>query len=214
MNSQKNSHDHGIDRYHDLPEGGDKSETLKQIYADWAPTYDHDNDHKLGTVSQPNAVKLFARHVDNAELEILDVGCGTGLVGHHLKLQGFKTFDGTDLSKDMLAIAKTRSYRALFAADASKQIDVADQVYGATFCVGVFTHGHLGPDGFGELIRVTQKGGIIVFTVNEGIWDTGGFATEIEKLQRQKIWAVLEQTKMDYMIKENVKAWYVIARVT
>ncbi|MFD0916283.1 class I SAM-dependent DNA methyltransferase [Pseudahrensia aquimaris] len=211
MSSKKNSHDHGIDKYHDLP---DDTDALARVYADWANAYDHDNDHKLGTVSQPNAAAMLARHVEDRKSTILDVGCGTGLVGHHLAKHGFTTFDGADLSAEMLAHARTRGYRTLFTADAAKGLDIEDATYDATLCVGVFTHGHLGAESFKELLRLTRPDGIIVFTVNEGVWETGGFDREVTRLSEEGAWSLLEQSHLDYMIKEGVRAWYVAARKT
>jgi len=80
------------------------------------------------------------------------------------------------------------------------------------FGVGVFTHGHLGPEGFPELIRITKPEGIICFTVNEGVWESGKFAEAIEEYSKAGKWEVLEMIKQDYMVNEGVQAWYVAAR--
>ena len=208
----KSSKEHGIDRYHDLDPQTDAADQLKSIYAEWADTYDHDNDHTLGTVSQPNAVALLEKWVSDKQSAILDVGCGTGLVGVHLRQCGFTTFDGTDLSPQMLDVAAGRGYRTLFAANADDGLPVSADAYDTVICVGVFTHGHLGPDGIEELLRVTRPGGVIVFTVNEGVWEPSGFDTAITKLSNAGTWKVLEQSLQSYMTKEKVKAWYVAAR--
>jgi hypothetical protein len=39
--------------------------------------------------------------------------------------------------------------------------------------VGTFTHAHVGPKGFDELVRITKPGGFIVATVHEGVWPDG-----------------------------------------
>ena len=215
MSGQKDSKTHGIDKYHHFDNAADAADAagqLKSVYADWADAYDDDNDNKLGTVSQPTTVEMLCRHLDDREATIMDVGCGTGLVGMHLNRAGFTTFDGTDISAEMMAHAKKHGYRNLLDLDPGQPLAAPDASYDATLCVGVFTHGHLGPEGFEELIRITKPGGLICFTVNEGVWEPGEFGPAIENLSRAQSWHVLEQEKRDYMVNENVQAIYVAAR--
>ena len=83
-------------------------EDLQDIYKEWAPAYDHDNDNLLGTVSQPLSVQIFQEYIKDKSLRIIDVGCGTGLVGVELEKDGFTNFDGIDISQEMIDIAKQR----------------------------------------------------------------------------------------------------------
>ena len=214
MSNNKNSKDHGIDRYHEMDDQGDTAAQLKSIYASWANTYDDDNDNKLKTVSQPVTVTMLARHCTDLDAQILDVGCGTGLVGQHLAAAGFTTFDGTDLSPEMLAHAEPRGYRNLFTLTAGQPLPVENDAYDIALCVGVFTHGHLGPDGITDILRITKPGGLVCFTVNEGVWEPEGFDEAIRKHTSRRDWQILEQKKQDYMVNENVQAWYIAAQKT
>ena len=45
---------------------------------------------------------------NSAEVQVFDMGCGTGLVGQYLKERGFKTVVGVDASKGMLDKAKEK----------------------------------------------------------------------------------------------------------
>jgi hypothetical protein len=60
---------------------------------------------------------------------------------------------------------------------------------------------------------VTKQDGLICFTVNEGVWESGGFEAAIEKHSRSGDWEVLEITKQEYMVNEGVEAWYAAVRV-
>lgn len=191
----------------------ENDEKIKFVYEEWAQNYDSDNDHLLGTVSQPQCVKLVAKELEDKNAEMIDIGCGTGLVGEHLKAFGFKNFDGIDISEKMLEIAKTRGYRKLLLGSLNKDLPIYNNTYDVTFCVGVFTHGHVKSDRVSELLRITKPGGLICFTVNEGVYEEYGFKTTIYQYEKEKKWDVLFLDKDDYMTKKAVKGYYCLARL-
>ena len=164
---------------------------LTEVYRDWAKKYDYDNDHVLGTVSQPKSVNLLSTRLKDKTAKIIDVGCGTGLVGDNLKAKDFIYFDGLDISKDMLSIAKSRGYRNLFLGSLNKQLPVFDNAYDAGMCIGVFTHGHVSSDRFNELCRIVKPGGYVCFTINEGVFEEYGFKEMIAEFQLNKVWEVI-----------------------
>ena len=186
---------------------------LTEVYRDWAKKYDYDNDHVLGTVSQPKSVNLLTTRLKDKNAEIIDVGCGTGLVGENLKAKDFIYFDGIDISEDMLEIAKSRGYRNLLLGSLNNRLPVLDNAYDTAMCVGVFTHGHVSSEGFNELCRIVKPGGYICFTINEGVFEKYGFKEMIGDFQSQKIWEVISLYKDDYMTLENVKGNYCLAKV-
>ena len=188
-------------------------EKIKFVYEKWAQNYDSDNDNLLGTVSQPQCVKLVAKELEDKNAEMIDIGCGTGLVGEHLKAFGFKNFDGIDISEKMLELAKDRGYRKLLLGSLNNKLPINDNIYDVTFCVGVFTHGHVRSGRVSELIRITKPGGLICFTVNEGVFEEYGFKNTIVKYEKKKNWEVLFLDKDDYMKKKQVQGYYCLARI-
>ena len=186
---------------------------LTEVYRDWAKKYDYDNDYVLGTVSQSKSVNLLSTRLKDKTAKIIDVGCGTGLVGEKLKAKDFIYFDGIDISKDMLSIAKSRGYRNLFLGSLNKQLPVLDDAYDAAMCIGVFTHGHVSSDRFNELCRIVKPGGYVCFTINEGVFEEYGFKEMIAEFQLNKAWEVISLYKDDYMTLENVKGYYCLAVV-
>jgi ubiquinone/menaquinone biosynthesis C-methylase UbiE len=204
----------GLKNYEELDVNDAKNDhRLAEVYRDWAKKYDYDNDHVLGTISQPKSVDLLITRLKDKNAEIIDVGCGTGLVGESLKAKDFIYFDGIDISEDMLEIAKSRGYRNLFLGSLNKQLPLLDNKYDAAMCVGVFTHGHVSSDGFKELCRIVKPGGYICFTINEGVFEKYGFKEMIAEFQSNKIWEVISLYKDDYMTLENVKGYYCLAMV-
>ena len=193
----------GLKNYENLDLKDAKNDTrLTEVYKDWAKKYDYDNDHVLGTVSQPKSVNLLSTRLKDKTAKIIDVGCGTGLVGEKLKAKDFIYFDGLDISKDMLSIAKSRGYRNLFLGSLNKQLPVLDDAYDAAMCIGVFTHGHVSSDGFNELCRIVKTGGYVCFTINEGVFEEYGFKEMIAEFQLNKVWEVISLYKDDYMTLE------------
>ena len=204
----------GLKNYEELDVNDAKNDhRLAEVYRDWAKKYDYDNDNVLGTVSQPKSVNLLSTRLKDKTAKIIDVGCGTGLVGEKLKAKDFIYFDGLDISKDMLSIAKSRGYRNLFLGSLNKQLPVLDDAYDAAMCIGVFTHGHVSSDGFNELCRIVKPGGYVCFTINEGVFEEYGFKDMIAEFQLNKAWEVISLYKDDYMTLENVKGYYCLALV-
>jgi ubiquinone/menaquinone biosynthesis C-methylase UbiE len=197
----------------DLSKSNNEDELLG-IYKDWASLYDKDNDDLLGTVSQPNTVQIFHEYIKGSKLKIIDVGCGTGLVGLELQKLGFSNFDGIDISQEMINIAQGRGYSSLFLGNLNKSLPLESNSYDAALCVGVFTHGHVGPERLSELVRIVKPEGIICFTINEDVYESYGFDIAIKRLESINVWKVLDIRKHDYMVKKNVKGIYCVVKVT
>ena len=92
-----------LDRAYAL-RGDDPDETLK-LYADWAETYDQTMLDGLSYSSPRRIAALAAVTEARRDTRVLDVGCGTGLLAHCLRAQGFNRVDGLDFSAPMLRVA-------------------------------------------------------------------------------------------------------------
>ena len=191
----------------------ENDQELLDVYKKWASIYDQDNYDVLGTVSQPTSVQIFHKHLSDKNQKIIDVGCGTGLVGLELSKLGYTSFDGVDISKEMIDIAISRGYRSLFLGNLNESLPLESNSYDAALCVGVFTHGHVGPSRLEELTRVIKPEGLVCFTVNEDVYESYGFDKVIKELEAKKVWEILEFSKQDYMTKKNVMGFYCVARI-
>ena len=203
----------GLNIYNNLNLDKTKNDfEIKKVYQDWAVQYDKDNDDLLGTVSQPNAVDLLNSHMNDKNIEIVDIGCGTGLVGKFLQNKGYLYYDGLDISEEMLEIAKSRGYRHLSVGSLQHKLPYENDTYDAVFCVGVFTHGHVNSNGLDELIRITKKDGFIIFTINEGVYEDYQFDKKIPLMEKEGLIKVINFEKKDYMTKKNVMGYYCLAQ--
>lgn len=154
----------------------------QRLYAEWAQTYDsgfaQDMDYRL-----PQITALVLAEVMAGIGPILDVGAGTGLLAQHFPLRAVFGMDALDISPDMLAVAAQKGlYRETIVADLTGPIDLADETYGAVVSSGTFTHGHVGPEAFDELLRVAKPGAIFVLAINAAHFEARGFDAKFAAL--------------------------------
>ena len=87
-------------------------------------------------------------------------------------------------------------------------------MYDVVMCVGTFTYGHVKPKALEELIRIIKNGGLICFTINEGIYEKYGFDKKIKELSKKKLWDVKEFFKSNYIVNKDVNAWLCLSEIT
>jgi predicted TPR repeat methyltransferase len=189
-------------------------EEARALYDEWAQSYDDDlAQDSQGYVAPAVAAETVLRAA-GVDGEILDAGCGTGLVGVALAERGARTIDGVDLSPGMIAKAKeTGVYRRLAPADLSRPLPVSADAYDVVVCVGTLTHGHVGPAAFGEFVRLARPGGTIVATVLDDIWDSGGYRAEVDRLAQMAMVEIVSTDVVDYRKAAAVSARMVVLRV-
>jgi predicted TPR repeat methyltransferase len=155
----------GFDDWAGRVYGAKSNEELKQKYDAWAADYDRDVESVRYSLPAL-AAGLIGRYVAPDAGEVLDAGCGTGLLGDPLHLLGYQALAGIDLSREMLARAEARGvYQELCAMDLGARLDFADDRFAASTALGVLTPGHAPPTALDEMLRVTGPGGHLIFTV-------------------------------------------------
>jgi predicted TPR repeat methyltransferase len=87
---------------------GPDTAAVRHIYDQWAATYDEEDVAALMGYPAPARVADRVAELVGPETDILDAGCGTGLLGAALAPYGFRSIDGLDLSPGMLRVARRR----------------------------------------------------------------------------------------------------------
>lgn len=152
-----------------------------RYYADWAKSYDRDFAADMEYRSPDTVAAAFAALGGTGP--VLDVGAGTGLVAEALARRGIAPVDGIDISQDMLAVAAAKGvYRATIRADLTQALPIESSVYSGVISAGTFTHGHVGPAAFHELLRVAARDAVFAVTVHSAVYESGGFAAEFAGL--------------------------------
>ncbi|MGD9332807.1 MAG: class I SAM-dependent methyltransferase [Desulfobacterales bacterium] len=180
------------------------TEELMVAYEKWADQYDSDLLTEMGYQAPAMTTAIFKKHVNEYDAKILDAGCGTGIVGTLLKQSGFTSVDGLDYSQEMLQKANQKQdYSALIKADLTKPLDLDSNQYDAIISVGTFTLGHVGPDAFSELVRITKPGGTICFTVRQEAWVEHEYRQRTMDFELAKKWELKEMQTIAYIREDG-----------
>ena len=172
--------------------GASTLEELRAEYDRIASSYDTELLDGMGYRS-PAAVTAVARRLLPSDARILDAGAGTGLLGVALAGAGFTRIDGLDLSPGMLAEAARKNvYGELREGRLGGRLDYATGEYDGVVSAGVLTIGHAPASSLDELVRVTRRGGHVVFTLRADQVPPG-FAEKMEELERARRWELLER---------------------
>ncbi len=161
----------------------------RSYYRDFANHYDSSFAAALGYV-YPGAVARALLACQRSDGPVLDVGCGTGLVGTELrKMQPDLLIDGVDISPEMLAVAARKGlYGRLFEVDLTDDISALQNGfannggYAGLISAGTFTHGHLGPEPIAGLISCCRSGAQAVIGVNAAHHQAYNFAPFMDRL--------------------------------
>ncbi len=154
-------------------------EDARRMYGDWAPTYDESFGAAWGYIA-PREIAAILKDEIGTGAEILDIGAGTGLVAENLR--GL-TVDALDITPEMLDIARPKGlYRNLILGDLTQTLPLADAAYDAVISCGTFTHGHVGPECFPELLRITRPGAVFACGTIGPVLDGAGFGSELARL--------------------------------
>jgi len=153
-----------------------KDTTIKSnIYNKWAISYDNyvDKKHYTG----PNElidilykyIKSNSAFDETIKKNILDFGCGTGLVGAQLRKKMIITsLHGIDISTKMLDICKQKTlYNNLYNIDLSKDTLQNNILYDYIISSGVFLEGHADISLILELTKYLKNNGIMIFTIRQ-----------------------------------------------
>ena len=184
----------------------------KLLYDEWANDYDNDLINEYGYIAPKLTADKFKALVLKKNLKIIDVGCGTGLVGQALYENGYKNIDGYDISPEMLKIAKqSKFYKEL------KQIDLNDkptnlsETYDVLICVGSFGYGALEPIAIRHLIGLVKSGGLLFIFMNAEPFKSQNYQNHISKLETQSLWSVNSIDDYNYMSKLDRPGKLIIA---
>jgi len=177
-----------------LDAGTSDPQAVAARYDEWAQRYDGD----LADWSYQGPVvvadTLVTRRPDADP--VLDIGCGTGLVGRALRERGLAgRLLGLDISQASLEVARrTGGYDSLELADLQQRLPLDDDCVDAVVCVGVMTYLPQVEEVWRELARVTRPGGLIVLTQRADLWHERDCPAVVDRLATEGVWTPVDVT--------------------
>jgi predicted TPR repeat methyltransferase len=177
-----------------LQQGTSDPREVAARYDAWARSYD--DDLTSWSYRAPTVVAETVLTRSPAVGSVLDVGCGTGLVGRALRAGGFAgRLHGLDISQESLDIAEQGgAYDALEQADLQQPLPVETDSVDAVACVGVMTYLPDVEAVWREFARVARPGGLVVVTQREDLWPARECQAVVDRLRDEALWTPVEIT--------------------
>jgi dTDP-4-amino-4,6-dideoxygalactose transaminase/ubiquinone/menaquinone biosynthesis C-methylase UbiE len=172
-------------------------EEVRSKYDKWASFYDREHHNNGWTILLNHVAYTLRSHLKKHDL-ILDVGCGTGLLGRELSSYGLKNLQGLDASQRSLdLLGGLGVYSALHREELGSALSFADESFNALVSTGVFTRNQVPLKAFEELIRILKPGGI--FAVVLRVEDDGWYSRPIEHYGAMKVWQEVSKERINVL---------------
>lgn len=140
---------------------------MRDLYNAWAGKYDQDL-LETGYATPARVAAALSAELPEKDAPILDFGCGTGLSGAALAEAGFTRIDGTDLSGEMLAMARQKKiYNKLWETDPAVPLPVRPGDYRAVTAIGVISVGGAPASVYDDLLAILAPGDLLAFSLND-----------------------------------------------
>lgn len=146
---------------------------------------------------------------------VLDLGCGTGLVGKFLGERGFLNNVGVDASSGMIKEAENKKvYKELVELFLGAPKTFPERFHGKfdfTAASGILADNHLDCSVFEEMLLALKVGGIAVFTTRTQYLTEYSYGTYMDKLEHEGKW---KQVQKDQFFKYDNEEVQGIGRYT
>lgn len=173
-------------------------------YAKFAPQYDAlmvkwDYDLPSQTAEY---VKTYG---SGPQAKILDVGCGTGLVGKALAKAGYGRISGIDISPDMLKFAEeTESYQVLRQHDLTQfPYPFEDNTFPIVTAIGVLSTFEDIASILNECCRMATPGGCLIFTLRKTPLMQFGYRDQIKQLEQDNVMECIEVSEFTKLLPNH-----------
>jgi ubiquinone/menaquinone biosynthesis C-methylase UbiE len=146
-----------------------------RFYDEWSDKYDQDLVLVGNYSGHTKCVEAFMSLQLNRSVNILDLACGTGLLGGEVMKHGYVNMDGLDASLQMLGQARKKSIFKdyIFAqVNGLGSLPLCDDVYDVVMSSNGFAPGQIYPESVEEILRILKPGGYLLLTMRDGLADT------------------------------------------
>ncbi|MGK7926959.1 MAG: aminotransferase class I/II-fold pyridoxal phosphate-dependent enzyme [Spirulina sp.] len=179
-----------------------------ELYDEWSSFYDEEH-RKNGWNILLNYLAYQLRSYIDLDCKILDVGCGTGLLGQELNAYSFNNLYGCDISQNSLELANRRNiYKGLDKAELGQPLSLDSESFDAWVSTGVFTRNQVPLNAFDELIRILKPQGLLTVVLRKE--DNDFYYKKLKEYYEREI--LEELLKEDISILRSCNHEIIIAR--
>jgi predicted TPR repeat methyltransferase len=184
----------------------------QQRYDEWAATYESDLVGDMDYVAHKQASEILIETVPDNSVRVLDVACGTGLVGMYMRSRGYLNIDGVVFSKAMLAIAGQRDiYQSLWQHDFTVG-KILEDPYQALICVGLFAFAVPKISDMHNVVNCVTPGGHCVITVNGAAWQQLNLEPEVRNEAKLHGFTIENIVTADYIREQGIDSRVLIIK--
>ncbi len=81
--------------------------------------------------------------------------------------------------------------------------------FDAILATGMFSKGHVGPEGTEDMLCALKNGGYAIFSVRDDYYESEGYFDKFNKLEEEGVWKFVKSTPYDnYVNNEGHKFLY------
>lgn len=205
-------------------------DTIRQYYEGWAADYDRDvgaEQYALpgqvaglldDVVRQDAGEPIDGLTINPAPPDpaILDVACGTGLVGQRLHDRGYRNIDGVDLSPAMAERAEARGCYRQVLSGVDITAPLPRELVGHHDIVvvgGLFTVGHVPPSALRAVTSMVRPGGLLLVTTRVRYYEEADYqATSQELVAEGRLRPITSRRDAPYTADSSGHYWaYLVA---
>lgn len=198
------------DPYFDKVYKARTEDETRDLYDAWAATYEQSVEGE-GYATPKRCAEALHATLGQPDAPVLDFGCGTGLSGIALRLAGFTTLDGVDLSPGMLEQAREKDiYRNL---TPIRPDDPVPAGYAAIAAIGVIGAGAAPLAALDRIFDALAPGAQCVFSFNDHTLEDPSFEALVDRRIAEGHIRQLFREHGDHLPGKNMKSTvYVIEK--
>jgi len=200
----------------------DHTEPEKRIefYNEWSEKYDEDLVMVGNYSGHTKCIEAFLKLGLNRSVSILDLACGTGLLGEEIASMGYVNLDGLDSSLQMLNQSRIKNIfklHILASLSGLGSLPLVDDAYDVVMSSNGFAPGQIYPDSIEEIFRILKPGGYLIFTMRDGLAEKsprfGLFENDLIELEKMgKCEVTLGPIKFENFVLDHPGIFYMLRK--